>query len=60
MLLEKEQAEIGVNSCIITDREDSDGMCDGQTFSLLHEGYTALNTHPMLEEVNLCMEKKEL
>lgn len=28
---ELEQAELGVNSCIITDHEDSDAMCDGQT-----------------------------
>lgn len=28
---ELEQAEFGVNSCIITDHEDSDGMCEGQT-----------------------------
>lgn len=28
---ELEQAELGLNSCIITDHEDSDGMCDGQS-----------------------------
>lgn len=57
---ELEQGEFGVNSCIITDDEDLDGLCDGQTSWLLSGGCAASNTHPVLEAVNLCMGNKEL